>query len=200
MEIVSMLQAPGDFKCLSFNQNGIVGNGFYRATTGSYMLPENAMVAICSVAADAEAAVVELRQRGLEPGCISVVAGDEQGGSTPVAYYFEDGCLRRTAARASCRRLLEALRGCVVLVIPGERTAFIAGPFAASVVRTLDNEGLFGDLGPIAGGLYSLGIPRDAAREYELTALQGRALVIVHGRARDVARAREILVDRLQLY
>jgi len=65
------------------------------------------------------------------------------------------------------------------------------------VVRTLDNEGLFGDLGPIAGGLYSLGVPRNAAREYELTALQGRPLVIVHGRARDVERARGIVAVRL---
>jgi hypothetical protein len=88
---------------------------------------------------------------------------------------------------------LEALPGCAVLAIPGERTAFLAGPFAASVARILDNQGLFEDMGPVAGGLYSLGIPREAARDYELTALQGRALVIVHGPARDVARARRIL-------
>ena len=86
----------------------------------------------------------------------------------------------------------------MVLVSPGERTVFLAGPFAASVVRTLENEGLFGDLGPIAGGLYSLGIPRDAARDYELTALQGRPLVIVHGPARDVERARRIVAARLE--
>jgi len=64
-------------------------------------------------------------------------------------------------------------------------------------VRTLSNEGLFGDLGPIAGGFYNLGIPRDEARDYELTALQRRPLVIVHGRARDVERARNIVAVRL---
>jgi hypothetical protein len=149
------------------------------------------------VVADAEAAVAELRQQGLEPDCISVVAVDEQSGLMPVAYHFEGGRLRGTAARGNVRRLVESLPGCAVLVIPGERTVFLAGPFAASVVRTLDNEGLFGDLGPIAGGLYSLGVPRNAAREYELTALQGRPLVIVHGRARDVERARGIVAVRL---
>jgi len=157
------------------------------------MPPENAIVVVCNASADAEAAIAELRRQGLEPGCISVVTADEQRGSMPVAYYFEGGNLRRVAARGSGWRQLGALPGCAVLVSPGERTAFLAGPFAASVVRTLDNEGLFGDLGPIAGGLYSLGIPQDAARDYELTALQGRALVIVHGHTRDVARARRIL-------
>jgi hypothetical protein len=159
---------------------------------------ENVVVAVCDLTSDAEAVVAELRQQGIEPGCISIVAVDERSGSTPIAYYFDRGCLWRTAGRGGCWRLLEALSGCAVLVSPGERTAILAGPFAASVVRALDNEGLFGDLGPIAGGLYSLGIPRDAARDYELTALRGRALVIVHGRAQDVARARRILTDRLR--
>jgi hypothetical protein len=80
-----------------------------------------------------------------------------------------------------------------VLVIPGERAVFLAGAFAASVVRVLDHEELFGGLGPIASGLYNLGLPSDAAREYELSALQGRILVIVHGPAGEVARARQIL-------
>jgi hypothetical protein len=150
------------------------------------------------MATDAEAAIAELRQQGLAIDCISVVEVDEQSGVMPVAYYFDGERLRRTAPRGSSRGLWEALSGCAVLVSPGERTVFMAGPFAASVVRTLDNEGLFGNLGPIAGGLYNLGIPRDAAREYELTALRGRPLVIVHGRARDVERARRVVAARLE--
>jgi hypothetical protein len=160
--------------------------------------PENAVVVVCDVAAEAEAAVSELLRQGLDPGCYSVVSVDEQAGSAPAAYYVERGCLLRTAGHGSSRSPFEALSRCAVLVRLGERPIFLAGPFAASVVRTIDNEGLFGDLGPIAGGLYSLGIPRNAARNYELTALQGRALVIVHGRARDVARARGILASRLE--
>jgi hypothetical protein len=157
------------------------------------MDPENVVVAVCNGVADAEAAVSDLRQQGLDAGCISVVTPDEQSRSMPVAYYLDGGSPRRAPAQANCVPRTEALPVCAVLVSPGERTAFLAGPFAAAVVRILDNQGLFGTLGPIAGGLYSLGIPRDAARDYELTALQGRALVIVHGPARDVARARRIL-------
>ena len=162
------------------------------------MPPENAVIAVCDMAADAQAAIAELRRQGLEADCISVVAVDEQSGLMPVAYYLDRGRLRWTPARGDARSLLESFPECAVLASPGERTVFLAGPFAASVVRTLDNEGLFGGLGPIAGGLYSLGIPRDRARDYELSALQGRPLVIVHGRARDVERARRIVEARLE--
>ncbi|MGD0049634.1 MAG: hypothetical protein ABSE42_21790 [Bryobacteraceae bacterium] len=162
------------------------------------MPAENAVVAVCNGAADAKTAMLELRQEGLAADCISVVAVDEQSGFLPVAYYFDGGRLRGTAARGSSQSLLETLPDCAVLVSPGERTILLAGPFAACIVRTLANEGLFGDLGPIAAGLYSLGIPRDAARDYELSALRGRPLVIVHGRARDIERARHILAARIE--
>ena len=159
---------------------------------------ENVAVAVCNGAAEGEAVVAELRQQGLEPDCISVVAADERGGAMPVAYYSEGGRLRGTGASAGSRSLLESLPGCVVLVSPGEPTVLLAGPFAACVVRTLDNEELFGALGPIAAGLYSLGISREAAREYELIAMRGRPLVIVQGRAWDVQRARGIMATRIE--
>jgi hypothetical protein len=123
-----------------------------------------------------------------------VVAAGNERVAAPVAYYFERGVLRGTALREDRWRFTTDLPGCAVLVIPDEGPVLIAGSLAASVVRALDNKLLFGDLGPIASALYSSGVARDTAREYELTALQGHVLVIVQGRAKDVAKARTILV------
>ena len=161
------------------------------------MLAENAVVAVCNAAADAEAAVAELRRQGVANGSVSVVTVEEPGGSKPSAYYVRGGCLRRAPDLESCRQLWETLSEFAVLVSPGERAVVLGGPLAASVVRALDQEELFAKLGPLAGGLYNLGITRDAAREFELAALQGHSLVIVHGRAHDVARARRILAPWL---
>ncbi len=157
------------------------------------MSPANVVVAVCKRMTDAVMAVSELRRQDIEPGCISVVAVDEQSGVAPVSYYLEDGYLRRAASGRDCPCLWKALPGCAVLVNPGEPVIFLAGSLAACVARTLNNGALFGDLGPVAAGLYSLGLAKEAAREYELAARQGRVLLIVHGRARDVARARGIL-------
>jgi hypothetical protein len=162
------------------------------------MPSENAVVGVCRLPADAESVVAELRQEGIGTDCISVVTVGEQRGLGPVAYYSDSGRLRSTAARGNCTALLDALPGCAIVVTPGDPPLLLAGPFAASVVRVLGNEALFGDLGPLAGGFYSLGIPRDAARDYELSALQGRALVVVHGRALDVERARRIVTARFE--
>jgi len=165
-------------------------------TAGMLGDAENVVVAICGAAADAEAAVQELGQRGIGPDSISVVAAGDERATAPVAYYFEHGVLRGTALREERWRFLADLPGCAVLVIPDERPVLIGGSLAASVVRAIDNKLLFGDLGPVASALYSAGVARDAAREYELTALQGHVLVIVQGRAKDVAGARTILADR----
>ena len=116
----------------------------------------------------------------------------------PVAYYSDGARLHCTGASARLRSLVESLQGCVVLVSPGEPGVILTGPFASYVVRTLDNEELFGDLGPIAAGLYTLGVSREAAREYELSTMRGSPLVIVHGRAWDVQRARAIMAAHFE--
>jgi len=165
--------------------------------TGGMLSPsENLLVEICRGGTEAEAAICELGRQGVGPESISAVVADRQAGVAPVAYYFESGRLLRTAARDSGWRPAKSLAGCAVLMVPGEPTVLLAGAFAESIVRALENGALFGDLGPIAGGLYSLGVSRDAAREYELTALQGHALVLVHGSVGVVARARRILAAR----
>ena len=162
--------------------------------TVSGMPAENATVAVYRTTADAVTAVAELRRQGVAPASISTVAADEQSGSRPVVYYLDgEKNLRGTAAADDWSVLWQTLEGCAVLLHPGMPAILLAGPFAACAVRALNNESLFGDLGPIAGALYSLGFTRETALKYEATALAGCPLVMVHGRSREVARARQML-------
>lgn len=155
------------------------------------MSAQNAMVAICHGPADAAAALRELGRQGVGLACLSAVAADRESETAPAAYYVQDGQLRKAGQGEG--GLWQMLSGRSVLVIPGEPAILLAGPFAACVVQTLENGMLFGDLGPIAGALYSLGISRESACRYASAARQGRALVIVHGRSREVEQARSIL-------
>lgn len=161
------------------------------------MMFENAVVAVCNGVGDCESAVLELCRNGVAADAISVVTVDAPAGLETSAYYFDQGRLRRAPDQPNCRRLWEALSGWVVVACPGERTAVVAGPLAATIVRVLDQGELLGKLGPLAAGLYTLGIPRNAAREYELAALQGRSLVVGHGRSKDLAGVRRILAPWL---
>ena len=158
------------------------------------MFLENAVVTVFAMTADAVGVVSELITNGLEPEHLSVVATDEQSELVPVAYYLEAKHLLKAATSGGCSCLWKTLPGCGVLVCPGQSPILVAGHFALCIARTLDCPALFGDMGPIAAGLYSLGVPQESARGYETAARQGRPLVIVHGRAQDVARARHILM------
>lgn len=154
---------------------------------------QNAMVAIRDGPASAAEALKELARQGVGAGCLSAVAADRESETVPAAYYVQDG--RLCKAGPGDNGVWQMLSGWSVLVVPGEPAILVAGPFAACVVQTVENGMLFGDLGPVAGALYSLGISRESACRYALAVRQGRALVIVHGRSREVERARDILAD-----
>jgi hypothetical protein len=50
-----------------------------------------------------------------------------------------------------------------------------------------------GGLSAIGAGLFSMGIPKDSVVKYELALKTDKFLLIVHGTASDVEKAREIL-------
>lgn len=160
------------------------------------MPAENAMVAIRDGPATAVEALRELTRQGVGLCCLSAVAIDRESETAPAAYYVQDGHLRK--AGQSDGGLWQMLSGCSVLVLPGEPAILLAGPFAAFVVQAVENGTLFADLGPVAGALYSLGFSRESARRYASAVRQGRALVIVHGRSREVEQARGILAGGRQ--
>ena len=51
-----------------------------------------------------------------------------------------------------------------------------------------------GGLSAIGAGLYSIGIPKDSILRYELALKANKFLLLAHGTAGDVTRAKEILV------
>jgi uncharacterized membrane protein len=53
-----------------------------------------------------------------------------------------------------------------------------------------------GGLGALGAGLYSIGIPKDSIVQYETAVKAGKFLLIAHGTADDVARAKASLQSR----
>jgi hypothetical protein len=69
----------------------------------------------------------------------------------------------------------------------------IVGPLATSIVAGLDAPTLRRGLGPLAAALTGLGIPEEAALDYESAIQAQRILLIVHGDASGIQRARQLL-------
>lgn len=71
----------------------------------------------------------------------------------------------------------------------------VAGPIVSTIVGALEGAVLTGGLGAIGGALASIGIPKDSIVKYDSAIKADKFLVIVHGDAEDIVKARAILAD-----
>jgi len=69
----------------------------------------------------------------------------------------------------------------------------VLGPLVGWLVGALEGAVVLGGLSALGAALYSQGIPRDSVLDYESALKANRVLVMAHGAAGEVARARSIL-------
>jgi len=63
----------------------------------------------------------------------------------------------------------------------------------AWIIAGLEGAVVVGGLSAVGAGLFSLGIPKDSIVMYESAVKAGKYVVVAHGTAQDVARARDIM-------
>jgi hypothetical protein len=85
------------------------------------------------------------------------------------------------------------LFGAAFFVIPGLGPLVVAGPLVSWIVGALEGAVVVGGLTALGAGLYSFGIPKDSIIKYETALKSDKFLVIAHGSAGDVAKAKSIL-------
>jgi hypothetical protein len=156
---------------------------------------ENATVAVFDSHVQTEAAIASLRHSEFDLGRVSVaavvrnaeerVAGCYNDGGSRIKYWGEGGTFWRA--------LWEALPGWGFFTTPGIGPVLVAGPLASWIVAGLENAPIFGGLSAFGAGIYSIGIPKEQIPIYETALKAGKYLVLVHGGAAEVSRAREIL-------
>jgi hypothetical protein len=69
----------------------------------------------------------------------------------------------------------------------------VAGPLVVWIVGALESAVVVGGLSALGAGLFSLGIPKDSILKYETALKTDKFLVIAHGSADEMARAKDIL-------
>jgi hypothetical protein len=85
------------------------------------------------------------------------------------------------------------LFGAAFFFIPGIGPVLVAGPLVSWVIAGLEGAVAVGGLSAIGAGLYSIGIPKDSIVRYELALKANKFLLLAHGTAEEVARARDII-------
>ena len=85
------------------------------------------------------------------------------------------------------------LFGSAFFMIPGLGPILAAGPVVAWIVGALEGAVVVGGVSALGAGLYSMGIPKDSIVKYETALKTDQFLLIAHGTAAEVAKAKDII-------
>ena len=158
------------------------------------MSDKNSVVGIYKSHTDAEAAVKELQKSGFDMKKLSVVGKDYHTEENVVGFYNAGDRMKYWGKLgAFWGGLWAILFGSAFFVIPGLGQLVVLGPLVMIIVSALEGALVTGGLTALGAGLYSIGIPRDSIIKYETALKSDKFLVIAHGSAGDVAKAKSIL-------
>jgi len=158
------------------------------------MSNKNSVVGIYKTHTEAEAAVKELQKSGFDMKKLSVVGKDYHTEENVVGFYNAGDRMKYWGKLgAFWGGLWAILFGSAFFVIPGLGQLVVLGPLVMIIVSALEGAVVTGGLTALGAGLYSIGIPKDSIVKYETALKSDKFLVIAHGSADDVAKAKSIL-------
>jgi hypothetical protein len=159
------------------------------------MTNENAIVAVYNSHQEAEAAVEQLKHAGFDMTKLSIVGKDYHTEENVVGYYNAGDRMKYWGKMgAFWGGIWGLLFGAAFFVVPGIGPVLVAGPVVAWIVAALEGAVVVGGLSAIGAGLYSVGIPKDSILQYEVALKADKFLLIAHGTADEVAKAKETIV------
>ena len=158
------------------------------------MSEENSVVAIFASHNQAEEAVRELQKDGFDMKKLSIVGKDYHTDEHVVGYYTTgDRMLYWGKLGAFWGGLWGMLFGAACFWVPGVGPLVVAGPLVTWIVAALEGAVVTGSLTALGAGLYSIGIPTNSVVQYETEVKNGKLLLVAHGTADEVERARDLL-------
>ena len=158
------------------------------------MSEKNSVVAIFASHNQAEDAVRELQKDGFDMKKLSIVGKDYHTDEHVVGYYNTgDRMMYWGKIGAFWGGFWGLLFGSAFFMIPGLGPILAAGPVVAWIVAALEGAAVVGGVSALGAGLYSMGIPKESIVKYEAALKTDQFLLIVHGTASEVAKAKDII-------
>ena len=155
---------------------------------------ENSVVAVYRTHTEADQAVKELQGGGVDMHKLSIVGKGYHTDEHVVGYYNTGDRMKYWGKiGAFWGGFWGLLFGSALFIIPGLGPILAAGPIVAWIVGALESAVVVGGVSALGAGLYSMGIPKDSIVKYETALKSDQFLLIAHGTAADVAKAKEII-------
>jgi len=154
----------------------------------------NSVVAIYETHEQAEHAVKELQEAGVDMKSLSIAAKDMHTDEHVVGYYNAGDRMKYWGkVGAFWGGFWGLLFGSAAFTIPGIGPILVAGPLVAWIIAALEGAAVVGGVSAIGAGLVSIGIPKDSVLKYEVALKSDKFLLVVHGTQDEVAKAKDII-------
>src|ERR1700722_8585216 len=158
------------------------------------MTDKNAVIAVYDSHSEAEGAVKELQKSGFDMKKLSVVGKDYHTDEQVVGYYNAGDRMKYWGKLgAFWGGFWGLLFGSAFFWVPGIGQLLVAGPLVMWIIGALEEAAVVGGLSALGAALASIGIPKNSVVQYETEVKNGKLLLVAHGTADEVERARNLL-------
>ena len=155
---------------------------------------KNSVVATFDSHDRAEEAIRELQKSGFDMKKLSIVGKDYHTEEDVVGYYNAGDRMKYWGKLgAFWGGFWGLLFGSAFFWVPGIGQVLVAGPLVMWIVGALEGAVMTGGLTALGAGLYSIGIPKNSVLQYETQVKNGKLLLVAHGTAAELERAKELL-------
>jgi hypothetical protein len=154
----------------------------------------DSVIAVFSDHNAAETAVRKLAASGFEMKQLSVVGKGFHSEEKVVGFYNIGDRIKFWGTRGAFWGGLWGLFfGGLFMTIPVVGHVIVLGYLAATAISALESALMVGGLSALGAALYSIGMPKDSVIQYEAAVKADGFLVMAHGAAEEIARAKTIL-------
>lgn len=154
----------------------------------------NAAVSICNSHQEAEAAIQTLKKFGFDVKKLSLIGKGYHSEEHPVGFYSTGDKIRAWGSTgAFWGSIWGILMAPAVFLLPPLGMVAMAGPIVSVVISALEGAVLVGGLSAVGAALSQLGVPKEQVIVYETALKADKYVLMVHGSADEVARAKSIL-------
>ena len=163
------------------------------------MNAKNSVAAIYETHEQAEHAIKELQEAGVDMKSLSIVGRDTHTDEHVVGYYTAgDRMMYWGKVGAFWGGFWGLLFGSGLFFIPGLGPILAAGPIVAWIVAALEGAAVVGGISAIGAGLVSIGIPKDSILKYDVALKTDKYVLVVHGTPEEVEKAKDIIASTEQ--
>jgi len=154
----------------------------------------NSVVAVYDTHEQAEAAIKQLQEDGIDMKSLSIAGKNTHTDEHVVGYYNAQDRMKYWGKMgAFWGGFWGLLFGSAMFAIPGIGPVLVAGPLVAWIVGALEGAVVVGGVSAIGAGLFSIGVPKDSVIKYDVALKTDKFLLVVHGTPEAVEQAKHII-------